>query len=68
MPLPRTGLTSPWFQFGRLPFATIRRLAALRNPWDQDLQLKLALGLPSRVLGNTHRLLRRSTEEPIGLE
>jgi predicted TIM-barrel fold metal-dependent hydrolase len=60
MPLPRTGLTSPWFQFGRLPFATIRRLAALRNPWDQDLQLKLALGLPSRVLGNTHRLLRRS--------
>jgi hypothetical protein len=60
MPLPRTGLTSPWFQFGRLPFATIRRLVALRNPWDQDLQLKLALGLPSRVLGNTHRLLRRS--------
>jgi predicted TIM-barrel fold metal-dependent hydrolase len=60
MPLPRTGLTSPWFQLGRLPFATIRRLAALRNPWDQDLQLKLALGLPARILGNTPRLLRAS--------
>jgi hypothetical protein len=61
MPLPRTGLTSPWFQFGRLPLATIRQLAALDNPWDQDLQLKLALGLPPAVLFNTHRLLCRST-------
>jgi len=59
MPLPRTGLTSPWFQLGRLPFSTIRRLAALDNPWDQDLQLKLALGLPPGVLHNTRRLLCR---------
>lgn len=59
MPLPRTGLTSPWFQLGRLPLATIRKLAAIDNPWDQDLQLKLALGLPAHVLHNTHRLLRR---------
>jgi predicted TIM-barrel fold metal-dependent hydrolase len=58
MPLPRTGLTSPWFQVGRLPFSTIRRLAALSNPWDQDLQLKLALGLPPQVLHNTAQLLR----------
>jgi hypothetical protein len=57
MPLPRTGLTSPWFQFGRLSFAVLRRLAALDNPWDQDLELKLALGLPPGVLGNTPRLL-----------
>lgn len=60
MPLPRTGLTSPWFQLGRLPLATIRRLASLHNPWDQDLQLKLALGLPPRILENTPRLLRLS--------
>jgi predicted TIM-barrel fold metal-dependent hydrolase len=60
MPLPRTGLTSPWFQLGRLPFGTIRRLASLSNPWDQDLQLKLALGLPARMLDNTPRLLRRT--------
>jgi predicted TIM-barrel fold metal-dependent hydrolase len=57
MPLPRTGLTSPWFQFGRLSFADLRRLAALDNPWDQDLELKLALGLPSGILANTPRLL-----------
>ena len=61
MPLPCTGLTSPWFQSGRLPLAFIRKLASLDNPWDQDLQLKLALGLPARVLDNSHRLLRRTS-------
>jgi len=61
MPLPCTGLTSPWFQVGRLPLAAIRKLAALDNPWDQDLQLKLALGLPARVLENAHRLLCRTS-------
>lgn len=59
MPLPRTGLTSPWFQLGRLPLATIRQLAAIRNPWDQDLRLKLALGLPPEIFDNTPPLLRR---------
>jgi uncharacterized protein len=61
MPLPCTGLTSPWYQVGRLPTSTIRKLASLDNPWDQDLQLKLALGLPARVLENAHRLLSRRT-------
>lgn len=60
MPLPCTGLTSPWFQLGRLPLAEIRRLAALRNPWDQSLQLKLALGLPPQILTNSARILRLS--------
>jgi predicted TIM-barrel fold metal-dependent hydrolase len=60
MPLPGTGLTSPWFQLGRLPLTTIRRLAAIRNPWDQSLQLMLALGLPPQVLANTSRVLRLS--------
>lgn len=58
MPLPCTGLTSPWFQLGRLTFAEIRRLSKIRNPWDQSLQLQLALGLPEIVLSNTARLLR----------
>jgi len=60
MPLPCTGLTSPWFQLGRLPLAEIRRLAALRNPWDQSLQLMLALGLPPQILTNSARVLRLS--------
>jgi hypothetical protein len=59
MPLPCTGLSSPWFQIGRLPLAEIRRLAALRNPWEQSLQLQLALGLPPQILTNNARLLRR---------
>jgi predicted TIM-barrel fold metal-dependent hydrolase len=58
MPLPCTGLTSPWFQVGRIPLSTIRRLSVIDNPWDLSLQLKLALGLPQTVLGNTPRLLR----------
>lgn len=58
MPLPATGLTSPWFQLGRLPLKEIRRLSKLRNRWDQSLQLKLALGLPESTLTNTARLLR----------
>lgn len=65
MPLPCTGLTSPWFQFGRLPLAEIRRLAALRNPWDQSLQLKLALGLPPQILTNSARILRLKTLPPL---
>lgn len=62
MPLPCTGLTSPWFQLGRLPLTTIRRLAAIRNPWDQSLQLKLALGLPPQILHNTARVLRLDSQ------
>jgi len=58
MPLPCTGLTSPWFQLGRLPLSEIRQLSRISNPWDRSLQLKLALGLPEATLSNTARLLR----------
>lgn len=59
MPLPCTGLTSPWFQLGRLPLSEIRRLSKISNCWDQNLQLKRALGLPPGILTNAARLLRR---------
>ena len=58
MPLPCTGLTSPWFQLGRLPLQTIRSLTKIANPWDQSLQLKLALGMPRSILTNTPQVLR----------
>ncbi len=58
MPLPCTGLTSPWFQLGRLPLPAIRTLAKIDNPWDQSLQLKLALGMPRSILTNTPQVLR----------
>ncbi|RNC67986.1 MAG: metal-dependent hydrolase [Desulfuromonadales bacterium] len=58
MPLPATGLTSPWFHLFSLGLSTARRLAAIRNPWDQDVALKLALGMPEAMLQNAARLLR----------
>jgi predicted TIM-barrel fold metal-dependent hydrolase len=58
MPLPCTGLTSAWFQLGRLPLREIRRLHGIDNPWDQSLQLQRALGLPASILANTAHLLR----------
>ncbi len=57
MPLIATGLTSPWFQLGRVPFAEARRLAAIVNPWDRDVELKRALGVTEEILGNGGRLL-----------
>jgi hypothetical protein len=61
MPLPCIGLIPPWFQVGRLPAATIGKPAAMDHPWDPDLQLKPALGLPARVLEKAHRLLCRTS-------
>lgn len=58
MPLPCTGLTSPWFQFGRLSLREIRRIGLIDNPWDQSLALMCALGLPEQVLANSARVLR----------
>ncbi|WP_298273033.1 amidohydrolase family protein [Geobacter sp.] len=58
MPLPATGLTSPWFHLLRLGPAEARRLAAIRNPWDQDVALKLALGMPQEVLSRAAGVLK----------
>jgi hypothetical protein len=57
MPLPATGLTSPWFHLFRLGMGEARRLAAIRNPWDQDVELKLALGMPEEILFRTAAVL-----------
>ncbi len=58
MPLAATAIVSPWFQLFRLPVGEIRRIAAIPNPWDRDVALKLALGRPEEILGNGARLLR----------
>ncbi|WP_306536705.1 amidohydrolase family protein [Geobacter sp.] len=58
MPLPATGLTSPWFHLFRLGPVEARRLAAIGNPWDQDVELKLALGMPEEILFRTARVLK----------
>lgn len=56
-PIVSTGITAPWFHSYRLPPATVVRLAAITNPWDQDVALKIALGMPAEILTNGARLL-----------
>jgi len=58
MPLPETGLTTPWLQIFSLGFGAARRLAAIANPWDRDVALNLALGLPEPVLTRAATVLR----------
>lgn len=58
MPLLRTGITSPWFQTFRLPLRVIRDIAAIENPWDQDVALKQALGVTQDIFTRTADLIR----------
>lgn len=54
-PVPAT----PWAFVGRLPAAQIRRLAAVKNPFDRDVEIKRAVGIPEEVFSNAARLFRR---------
>jgi predicted TIM-barrel fold metal-dependent hydrolase len=59
MPIISTGLTSPWFHAYRVPLGKVRRISALTNPWDQDVELKRALGMPDGMFGNCARVLKQ---------
>jgi hypothetical protein len=50
---------APWRFFGRVPRAEIRRCAAIANPFDRDVELKRAIGVPEAVFGNAERLFQR---------
>ena len=56
MPIIKTGVTSPWFHSYRLSPGTVLRIAAITNPWDRDVELKLALGMPEEIFANCVRL------------
>jgi predicted TIM-barrel fold metal-dependent hydrolase len=58
MPLPETGLATPWLQLFSLGLRETRRLAAIANLWDRDVELNLALGLPEPVLTRAADILR----------
>ncbi len=58
MPLTNTPLVSPLGHLTRLPPWTVARLMTIKNPWDRDLELKRALGVPEEVFTNPARLLR----------
>lgn len=58
MPLLTTGITSPWFHFYRLSPPVLSRILKEKNPWDRDVALKIALGLPEPVLTRAASILR----------
>ena len=51
MPIINSFITSPWWHAYRIPLPTVRRIAAIDNPWDRDVELKLALGVTEEMLG-----------------
>jgi len=58
MPIINSFITSPWWHAYRIPLAEARRLAAIPNPWDKNVELKRALGVTEEVFGNAAKILR----------
>ena len=48
-PLQFFPLVSPWFHVQHVGVAAARRVAGIDNPWDRDVALKQALGVPQTV-------------------
>lgn len=58
-PLINTALVSPWLFPLNLTTAQMREIAGMENPWDRDVRLKQALGVPQDVFLRTRDLLKR---------
>jgi uncharacterized protein len=56
-PLVATPLVSPFYYALQLNWATLWRLHRLANPWDRDVALKQALGLPPGTFTRSAELL-----------
>jgi uncharacterized protein len=66
MPLPATVLTNPWLQLPFLGPGRCRSIAALANPWDRDVALNLALGMPESILTRAADILRLDQDQQGG--
>jgi predicted TIM-barrel fold metal-dependent hydrolase len=53
-------LVSAWYFPHRLTWAQMRAISGLKNPWDRDVALKQALGVPAEIWTNADRIIRRS--------
>lgn len=63
MPIINSFITSPWWHAYRIPFPEVLRIAAIKNPWDRDVELKIALGVTDEILGNSGRIFSTITDE-----
>ncbi len=57
-PLQFFPLVSPWFQVGHVTNDRLKAIQAIKNQWDRDVALKLAMGVPERVFLRTRQLLK----------
>ncbi len=64
MPIINSFITSPWWHAYRIPPVTVRRIAAIKNPWDRDVELKRALGVTEDILSKGGNMI---TSPPIPL-
>ena len=56
-PLINTALVSPWFFPLALEVGQMKRIAEIDNPWDRDVALKAALGVPREIFARATNLL-----------
>lgn len=56
-PLINTPLVSAWFFSMNLKMPEMRRLSAIQNAWDRDVELKRALGVPNAIFTKASTLL-----------
>jgi hypothetical protein len=54
-----SALVSPWYFPGQLSFSQMQAVAGLAHPWDRDVALKQALGVPAEVWTRADGLLAR---------
>lgn len=64
-PLIETLLVSPWYYTFRAPFSRLRQAARETNPWDRDVALKRALGVPEDVFAKSALLLEPRAPGPL---
>jgi len=55
-------LVSPWYFPGRLSLKQMWTISKITNPWDRDVALKQALGVPADVWTRAETLLEQMTE------
>ena len=56
-PLINMPIVSPWFFPLDLKFSEMWRISRIKNPWDRDVALKQALGVPADVFTRAEKLL-----------
>ncbi|MFW5451599.1 MAG: amidohydrolase family protein [Methylophagaceae bacterium] len=57
-PLVNMALVSPYYFPLKLTVKQMNTIADITNPWDRDIMLKQALGVPAKVFVNSAQLLR----------